>query len=163
MCVCNLADVARNCARNAPGLKTVLRVACVDDITSIGAATNHVVSTITPVTDMGFFSWNVIRKDNNLESTPGDDGGYTTEGKFFISKQEAAKHNVLTQLSSDENYVAITEDQNDLKEIIGSVSHPCIIKCKTTKSPKNGYEITVLWEGHADLPLTFSGTVPTPA
>jgi hypothetical protein len=66
-------------------------------------------------------------------------------------------------VSSDENYIAITEDQNDLKEIVGSTTHPAIVRVKAVKSPKNGYELTLLWEGHADLPLTFSGTIPTPA
>ncbi len=161
-CTCNLANIDRNCARNAPGLKTTLRVACVDDITSIGAATAHVVSTITPVTDKGFFTWNVIRKDNDLKSTPQEDGGFNTEGTFFISKQAAAKANVLTQLSADENYIVITEDQNDQKDIIGSVSHPCRITAEPVKTPKNGYNIKILWDGHADIPLTFSGTIPTP-
>jgi len=162
-CVCNLADIDRNCGRNAPGLKTVVRIACVDDITSIGAATAHVVATITPVTDQGFFSINVIRKDNDLKVTPQEDGGYNTEGTFFISKQAAAKHNILTNLSSDENYLVITEDQNDVKEIIGTVAHPCRLTVEAVKTPKNGYNLKVLWDGHADLPLVFSGTIPTPA
>lgn len=158
-CTCNLATIDRNCARNAPGLKTVLYVACVDDISSIGAATNHVVSTITMATDKVFFAWNVTRKDNDMKVSPQDGGGYNTEASFFISKQEATKHNVLTNLSTDENYVVVTEDQNDLKEIVGSVLHPCRVTVEAVKTPKNGYNVKVLWDGHADLPLTFSGTV----
>lgn len=161
-CFCNLDDVDKECGRNAPGLKTILRVACADDITSIGAATGHVVSTITPVTDKGFFSWNIIRKDNDLKSTPNDDGGFTTELKGFISKQAAAKANILTQLATDENYIVISTDQNDQKDILGSVDHPVKIKCEPVKTPKNGYNITVTWDGHADIPLIYSGTIPTP-
>lgn len=160
-CTCNLATIDRNCARNAPGLKTQIYVACVDDISSIGAATNHVVSTITMVSTKLFYIWNIVRKENDLKSTPQEDGGYNTEGTFFISKQEAAKHNILTKLSADENYIVITEDQNDLKEIIGSTSHPARITVEPVKTPKNGYNIKVLWDGHGDIPYTFSGTPTT--
>lgn len=162
-CTCNLDDIEAECGRNAPGLKTVLHVACVGDITSIGAATNHVVSTITPVTDKGFFKFNIIRKDNDLKTTPGEDGGYTTELKGFISKKAAAKAKILTSLSTDENYVVIPEDQNSYKEIVGATDHPCKIKVESVVTPKNGYNVTVLWEGHGDLPYSFSGTIPLPA
>lgn len=157
-CVCNLATIDRNCSRNAPGMKTVLYLACVDDISSIGAATNHVVSTITMVATKLFYAINVRRQENNLTVSPQDDGGYNTVGEFFISKQEAAKHNILTSLSSDENYIAVTEDQNDLKEILGATDHPIRVTVEAVKSPRNGYNLRLLWDGHSDLPYTFSGT-----
>lgn len=157
-CVCNLATISKNCARNAPGLKTQFYVACVDDISAIGAATNHVVATITMVATKLFYVWNVIRADNNLVSEPQENGGYNTTLTAFISKQEAAKHNVLTSLSTDENYVLVTVDQNGLKEIIGSLDHPVTIRVAPAKAPRNGYTLTALWQGHGDLPLTFSGT-----
>jgi len=162
-CTCNLASIDRECGRNAPGLKTVLHLACVDDITSIGAASSHVVSTITPVTDKGFFRINITRKDSDLKTTPNDNGGYTTEMKGFISKKTAAKANILTQLATDENYIAIPEDQNSYMEILGSTTHPVKVKAEAVTTPKNGYNITVTWEEHADLPYQFSGTVPLPA
>lgn len=162
-CECNLANIDKECGRNAPGLKTILHIACGDDLTSIGAATNHAVSTITPVTDKGFFKINIIRKDNDLKTTPNDDGGYNTELKGFISKKSAAKANVLTNLSTDENYVVIAEDQNSYKEILGAKDHPVKVKVEAVTVPKNGYNLTVLWEGHADLPYQFTGTIPLPA
>jgi len=160
-CTCNLATIDKNCARNAPGLKTQFYVACVDDISSIGAATNHVVSTITMVSTKLFYLWNIIRQDNNLVSEPQENGGYNTTLTGFISKQEAAKHNVLTALSTDENYIVVTQDQNGLKEILGAVDHPVKIRINPVKAPRNGYNVTLLWEGHSDLPLTFSGTPTT--
>ncbi len=162
-CVCNLAKIDRECGRNAPGLQTQIYLACVDDITSIGAATNHVVSTITPVTDLGFYIFNILRKDNDLKSEQQEDGGYNTTVKGFISKQASAKANILTNLASDENYIAIVVDQNGLKHILGSVAHPIKVAKNAVTTPKNGYELTLTWEGHADLPLHFSGTIPEPA
>lgn len=161
MCQCNISTIDRECGRNAPGLTTILYVACVDELTAIGAATNHVVSTITPVATKGFFKWNITRKDNDEKTTPGENGGHTTEVKGFISKQSAPKSNILTNLPSEENFVVITEDQNGQKDIIGSLTHPCKIKAEPVKTPKNGYNITIMWEEHADIPLIFSGTIPT--
>ena len=160
-CTCNLATIDKNCTRNAPGLKTQFYVACVDDISAIGAATNHVVATITMVATKLFYIWNIIRQDNNLVSEPQENGGYNTTLTGFISKQEAAKHNILTSLSTDENYVIVTVDQNGMKEILGSLDHPVKISVAPAKAPRNGYTITALWEGHSNLPLAFSGTPTT--
>lgn len=158
-CTCNLAAVEKECGRNAPGLKTIVYLACVDDITSIGAASGHAVSTITEVTDQGFFPINIIRKDNDLKSTPGEDGGYTTEMKGFISKQASAKANVLTQLATDENYIALVPDQNGVVHILGGIDHPIRARAEAVTTPKNGYNLTLIWEGHADLPYAFTGTI----
>ncbi len=158
-CTCNLATIEKECGRNAPGLKTILYLACADDISAIGAATGHVVSTITPVASQGFFPINIIRQDNDLKSTPGDAGGYNTEVKGFISKQAAAKAAVLTQLATDENYIAVAVDQNGVQHILGSLDHPMKFKVEAATTPKNGYTLTGTWEGHADLPLHFSGNM----
>lgn len=160
-CTCNLALIDKECGRNAPGLKTLLYLACVDDISAIGAATAHVVSTITMVSTKLFYIFNILRKDNDLKSTPGEDGGYTTELKGFISKQSAAKANILTQLATDENYVGVAVDQNGVKYILGATDHPVKVRAEAVTTPKNGYNITLTWEGHADLPFTFSGTPTT--
>lgn len=162
-CVCNLADVDAECGRNAPGLKTIIDLACVGDITSIGAATGHAVSTITPVTDMGFYMINILRKDNDLKTTPNEDGGYNTEIKGFVSKQAAAKAAIFTTLATDENYIALPRDQNGLRHIVGAVDHPAKVRVEAVTVPKNGYNVTITWEGHADLPLIFTGSVPRPA
>lgn len=158
-CVCNLAEVAKNCERNAPGLRTTVYLACVDDVSSIGAATAHVVSTITMVTDKLFYPIAIIRKDNDLKTTEQEDGGYNTELKVFISKKKAAKAAILTSMSSDENYIALVVDQNGYVEILGSLEHPIKVRKNSTVTPKNGYELTGLWEGHGDFPYSFSGDI----
>lgn len=161
-CVCSLANIEAECGRNAPGLKTTLYLACLDDLTSIGAATNHAVSTITPVTDKGFYALAILRKDNDLKSTPNENGGFTTEMKGFISKQTAAKAKILTDLATDENYIGIATDQNSTKWILGAIDHPVKVRAEAVTTPKNGYNVTVTWEEHADLPYSFTGTVPVP-
>lgn len=158
-CVCNLATIEKECGRNAPGLKTQLAVACVDDISSIGAATNHAVAAITMASTKTFSTFNILRKDNDLKSTANENGGYTTELKGFISKKAAAKAKILTNLATDENYVVIPTDQNNYAEILGALDHPVKIRVTSTTVPKNGYEVTVMWEEHADLPYQFTGDI----
>lgn len=160
-CTCNLALIDKECGRNAPGMQTIIYLACADDITSIGAATGHAVSTITMVALKKFFPINITRKDSDLKVTPGEDGGHTSELKGFISKQSAVKAAILTNLATDENYVALAVDQNGYVEILGSLAHPVKAKVEATKTPKNGYTLTITWDGHADLPYSFTGTIST--
>lgn len=162
-CTITLADTAAELCASKPGLKTRMWWAKVSDITSIGAATDHVVSTITPVSTKGFYLLYITRKDNDQASTPNENGGYTTEIKGFISKQEAAKSKVFTQANGAEAFIFITEDQNGLKHIIGSVDHPVMVTFKPTTTPKNGYELQAKWDEHSDIPFIFSGTVPLPS
>lgn len=159
MCVCNLDDIERECGRNAPGIKTQIQLGCVDDVESIGAATNHAVSTMTMVTDKTFFTFNITRKDNDLKSTPNENGGYTTEAKGFISKKAAAKAKILTNLPTDENFIALVTDQNSYTELLGATDHPVKVKAEAVTVPKNGYNVTITWEEHADLPYQFTGTI----
>lgn len=159
-CVCNLADIEKECGRNAPGLKTVVSVSCADDIASIGAATGHSVATITAKATKGFFEFNIIRKDNDLKSTAAEEGGYTTELMGFISRQAAAKANILTQLATDENYILVAVDQNGVKHLLGALDHPVRLRAEATTTPKNGYTLKATWEGHSDLPFIFTGVVP---
>lgn len=159
MCTCNLSDIQRECGRNAPGLTTQVNVACVDDVASIGAATGHAVAAITMAATKTFFTFNITRKDNSSDTSPNENGGYTTELKGFISKKAAAKAAVLTNIPSDENFVVLATDQNGYTEILGSLAHPVKINVKSTVTPKNGYEVTVTWEEHADLPYQFTGDI----
>ncbi len=159
-CTITLAPIAAELCASKPGLKPKMWWAKVEDLTSIGAAANWVVSTITPVATKGFYPLFVKRKDNGLESTPNETGGYTTELKGFLSKQEAAKSQILSAANGAEAFIFITEDQNGVKDIIGSLDHPVMATFKPTKSPANGYEMVAKWEEHADIPLTFGGTVP---
>ena len=162
-CPTVLASIAQEKCPTAPGLKTTVKIAFKDDVV-IGAATNHAVSTITPAdTDLGFYEFEIERKDNNLESTPTDNGGFNTELKGFIKRQSSAKSNILTGMNGVEDFVVIARDQNNNQHLLGSDEHPCLIQVKASVSPKNGYEVTIKWDEHADLPLFFTGTAPLAA
>ena len=53
----------------------------------------------------------------------------------------------------------IPTDQNGKKWILGATDHPVKMKVEAVTTPKNGYNITITWEGHADLPYEFSGNI----
>lgn len=159
-CTSTLATIAKENCPSRPGLKTTVYLALSSDITTIGAAVAHAVSTITMVATKVFAKFGADRKDNGQESVPNENGGYTTTAKFFMLRQEAAKSGILTGMNMVENFVVITEDQNGQKDILGSTDHPVMLTAKAVKSPRNGYEVEVKWEEHADLPFVFTGTIP---
>lgn len=159
MCTKTLANIARDACPNRPGLTSVVSLAYADELTSIGAATNHAVAAITPVATKGFFKINCSRKGSEQGSVPGEEGGYTTTAKYFVPRQEAAKSGILTGLNGTEALIAVTHDQNSEDQILGALDHPVRVKVSATKTPRNGYELEIMWEEHADLPLHFTGTL----
>lgn len=159
-CTTTLANIAAEQCPVKPGLKTELALGLVNDITSIGAAVNHAVSTITMESTKTFYKIMCSKKESDQKSTPNENGGFNTEVKYFITKQEAAKSNILTSLNGVEALVAITTDQNNEKTIVGAKDHPVMSKVEATKNPRNGYILTLTWEEHADLPYHFTGTIP---
>lgn len=159
-CTVVIDEIAQESCPTRPGLKTRFWVALTAAISSIGAATDHAVSTITAAASNGFHPWNGSRRENDFKSTPNENGGFNTEVKFFLNRQEAAKAKILTSVNKVEDFIAIVEDQNGLRYIIGSKDHPAELMVEPTVIPRNGYNVTISWIEHADLPLIFTGTVP---
>ncbi len=159
-CTVLLANIAAEQCPVKPGLTTVLKLAFINDLTSIGAAVNHAVSTITAPATKGFYAINCSKKESDQKTTPNENGGFTTEVKYFVSKQEAAKSNVFNSLNAVESLVAITADQNGERTIVGALDHPVMAKVEATKNPRNGYILTLVWEEHGNLPYHFTGTEP---
>ena len=158
-CTCNIAAIERNCEANAPSMKPTLYASCPDQITSIGAATAHVVADITMETTPAglFFSWGTSRKDIEFETEQDENGQWNTTAKYFIAKQSAVKAAILNNLGED-NSILIAEDQNGNKRIIGALDNPADIKVKETSSPKNGYEVSINWtSGYS--PYFYTGSI----
>lgn len=158
-CTKTLATIARDACPNRPGLTSLVSLAFADELTSIGAATDHAVATITPVATKGFHKINCSRKGSEQGSVPGEDGGYTTTAKYFITRQEAEKSKILNGLNGTEALVVVTHDQNGEDVILGSIEHPVRAKVSAVKTPRNGYELELMWEEHGDLPYHFTGTL----
>lgn len=163
VCDCNIDDIARQCGKNAGGVKPSLHITCVDEVASIGASTDHAVSTITmraadaPITKGYFRVWNTSRKDSDFKSTQNPDTGvWETEFKYFLPKQTAAKAAILNEVGED-NDIALPVDMNGLRRIVGEIDNPCDIKVEEVTSPKNGYFVTGRWQS-SHSPYVFTGT-----
>ncbi len=165
-CECNVAVIERECGRNAASIKPTWKVSCEDEITSIGAATDHSVSTITmraaaagppEVTAGKFYAFAGSRKDADLKTTQDPETGvFTTEAKLFIPKQASAKAVILNNLGEDNNII-IVQDMNGAKRIIGEMGNPANITVEETTNPKNGYTLTLTWQSGYS-PYFFTGT-----
>lgn len=162
-CECNIDDIARECGKNAGGVKPLLHLTCEDEVATVGAATDHVVSTITmraadaPITKGYFRRWYPSRRDADFKSTQNEEGGqWETEFKYFIPKQASAKAVVLNNLGEDNSFAIVT-DMNGAKRIVGELGNPCNITVEEVTTPKNGYIVTGKWtSGYS--PYFFSGT-----
>lgn len=160
-CTITLANVAKGTCPNRSGLSELLHATVRTDIATIGAATNHSVSTVTMEATKKFVVIEAVRENNSQDSTPNDNGTFDTEIKYFVPHQEATKSAVFTQMTGGSDaFVAITDDRNGEKNIIGTKTHGCMMKAKAVKTPKNGYELTISWTDHDNLPLFFTGTIP---
>ena len=162
-CDCNIDDIARECGKNAGGVKPLLYITCEDEVASIGAASDHAVSTITmraaddPITKGYFRQWKCSRKDSDFKSTQDEEGGqWNTEFKYFIPKQAATKAVVLNNLGEDNN-IGVVTDMNGAKRIVGELGNPVNITVEEVTTPKNGYAVTGKWtSGYS--PYFFTGT-----
>lgn len=166
-CECNVAKIERECGRNAAGIKSTIYVTCEDEIASIGAATDHVVSTITmrsassgppAVTAGKFYAFGGSRKDGDLKcDQDAESGSFVTEAKFFIPKQTAEKAAILNNLGEDNNIV-IMSDMNGNKRLIGDKETPANIIVQETTIPKNGYTLTIQWTSQFS-PFYYTGSI----
>jgi hypothetical protein len=154
MCECSNDTIERECGRNAAGIKPYFAVACDDEVDSIGAATDHAVSTVTmraadtdPVVAAGkFHKWSGKRIDGDFKSEQNTETGmWNTTSKLFIPKLTAAKSAILNNLGEDNSHVVVT-DMNGAKRYVGEKDNPANVKVTEQTTPRNGYVIDITWE-----------------
>lgn len=155
-CCANLNHIAQHCGGNSPGLATTIYVACKDDITSIGEATNNVVSTITG----DFFSWSISKFDQSYTGEPeGDDDSlsFNHEVSVFIPRMNPAKTDVLNSILGGEMIVIFT-DRNGETYILGDLDEGATIRSAPQTNDKNGYVVTISWTTNRML-YNYDGTI----
>lgn len=169
-CVCTIGTIDKFCGGvNAPGMSRVLSWTCEDEllaIPAVGSGTHTVATDITyraavtgpPAVAAGkFYKFNISKEDMSWSSERDDNGMYKTEVKFFVSKMEAEKSYILNGATGD-NLVWICPDSNGSKRIVGALGNGASLKYKAQTNPKNGYEVTVMWES-AYEPYFYTGTI----
>lgn len=169
-CTCTVATIEQFCGGvNAPGLDRMLSITCEDEILAIPAPTadtHKIEDDITyraavtgpPAVTAGKFRKWFFSKDNSSWSSERDDNGlWNTEVKFFIPKLQDTTTYTLNGMTG-ENNVAIVPDRNGKARLVGALSNGAIIKVKETTDPKNGYEVTIMWQS-AYSPYYYEGAI----
>lgn len=161
-CCENLATILNACAGSRGTAKDIIKfyIACEDDVATIGAATAHVVSTITMEDTKVFFQWDIDPVGSSWKVTTQGEGQakeYLMTAIVKITGVAAAVSNGLDSLIKG-NAIGIIHDKNGLKQIIGAVDDGANVSIEAQNDP-NGYIVTFTYtSGH--MPYFFSGTVP---
>lgn len=168
-CCVSLATIPKFCGGvNAPGLDRKLAIACGDDVATIPAAVDHVISTAitmraadsaaSPPTTAGvFFGWNFAKEDQEFTSEKDDNGLWKTVVKIFVPKLAAMTSNILNNVNGDDK-ISIVKDRNGAQRLIGSLTEGCSVKVKEQTNPKNGYVVEILWES-SHSPYFYTSTI----
>lgn len=158
-CSSNVAAIEAFCgSANAPMLDRKLYITSADNITTIPAASNHVISSNMTMSGL-FYEWFFSKEESSYSSEIDENGMWQTEVKIFIEKQTSAKSHILNGVNGD-NYVAIVVDRNGESRLIGDTTNGCRIRVRETTTPKNGYEVTITWESPL-APYFYTGTITT--
>lgn len=155
-CCANLDHIAQHCGGNSPGIATTVYVACKDDITSIGAATANVVSTITG----DFFSWSISKFDQSYTGeAEGDDDSLSFNHTLsvFIPRMSPAKTDTLNSILGGEMIVIFT-DRNGETYILGDLDEGASIRSTPQTNDKNGYVVTISWTTNRML-YNYTGSI----
>lgn len=169
-CTCTIGTIEQFCGGvNAPGLDRMLSWTCEDELLAIPAATadtHNVATDITyraaatgppAVTAGKFRKFYIAKEDMSYSSERDENGMHKTEVKMFVPKLEAEKSYILNGATGD-NQVWIVPDKNGKKRIVGAIGNGASLKYKAQTNPKNGYEVTVMWES-AHEPYFYAGAI----
>lgn len=169
-CTCTIGTIEAFCGGvNAPGLDRQLAWTCDEELAAIPAPSANTLNVATDITYRAaatgppaitagkFRKFNISKEDMSWSSERDENGMFKTEVKFFVPKMEAEKSYILNGANGD-NLVFITPDKNGNKRIVGAIGDGATMKYKAQTNPKNGYEITVMWES-AHEPYFYAGAI----
>lgn len=171
-CCANLANIEKLCGGgNAAGMRTKLYITCVDQVSSIPAATAKVISSdITMVADVGdgsagvFYEINISKNNQNYVGEPqGDDENpdYNHTLTFNILKMTAAKNVVIDTLNGAE-CIVIWYDRNGVPWIMGSLTEGASFQASPQTNDINAYACTINWRSPQTLD-SYTGTISAAA
>lgn len=170
-CTCTVAAIEAFCGGlNAPGLDRQLNLTCEDELLAIPAVASNTHKITTPITYRAsatgppavaagkFYKWNFSKEDQSFSSERDEATGlWKTEVKIFIPKLEDTTSYTLNGLTGD-NIITIVKDRNNKSRLIGAIGNGASLKVKEATNPKNGYEVTIMWES-AYSPYFYESTI----
>lgn len=166
-CSQTLAGIARDCSSNMGGIKNVY-IANLADVDSV-TVTSGVVTAITMLSSKKFYKYAFAPFTSSLTSnwnvSPVNGTKYVESTLTMVfNKMDATKRLEIVALAQSE-LVVIVEDNNGTMFYLGYEEGVRLIngsdgQTGTNRGDRNGYTV-VLQDVAGELPMTFTGTVPT--
>ena len=166
-CSQTLAGIARDCSSNMGGIKNVYiaNLADVDTVT----VTSGVVTAITMLSSKKFYKYAFAPFTSSLTSnwnvSPENGTKYVESTLTMVfNKMDATKRLEIVALAQSE-LVVIVEDNNGTMFYLGYEEGVRLIngsdgQTGVNRGDRNGYTV-VLQDVAGELPMTFTGTIPT--
>ena len=164
-CSQTLAGIARDCASNMGGIKTVY-IANAADVSSV-TVTSGVVTAITMAASKKFYKYAFTPNTSSLTSNwqvNAENGTKYVETDLLMvfNRMDSTKRLEIMALAQGE-LVVVVEDNNGTKWYLG-YEEPVFLNAGdgltgAARADRNGYSITLRDES-AELPFPFTGTVP---
>jgi hypothetical protein len=165
-CSQTLAGIARDCASNMGGIKTVY-IANAADVDSV-TLTSGVVTAITMASGKHFYKYAFSPNTSSLSSNwqvNADNGTKFVESDLLMvfNRMDSTKRLEIMALAQTETAIVV-EDNNGNMWYLGH-DYPVTINAGdgltgTARGDRNGYSVTLRDESN-ELPMPFTGTVPT--
>ena len=166
-CSQTLAGIARDCSSNMGGIKNVY-IANLADVDSV-TVTSGVVTAITMLSSKKFYKYVFAPFTSSLTSnwnvSPENGTKYVESTLTMVfNKMDATKRLEIVALAQSE-LVVIVEDNNGTMFYLGYEEGVRLIngsdgQSGTNRGDRNGYTV-VLQDVAGELPMTFTGTIPT--
>jgi len=147
-CSQNLANVAKACNRStSKGLVPAIYIAADDEVASIGAATAHVVSTITMEATETFYEIFIDSVGGSFKTETigeGESKEYQHTLTVFIPGMDNTVTNTLNNAIRG-RFIVVFTDKNGKKRILGAVDDGASLSVGEQTDDKNGYPLVFTW------------------
>jgi hypothetical protein len=161
-CCENLATIQSACAGGRGTAKDVIKayIACEDDIATIPAATNHVISTdITFEATKHWFEIDIDKVGSSFNFASQGEGQskeYLNTAVLFVAGISADVTNALNSLIRG-NANFLVKDKNGNHFLFGALGDGADVAI-TAQNDRNGYIITITYAS-ANMPYFYTGAI----
>lgn len=162
-CSQTLAGIARDCATNMGGIKTVY-IANTADVDSV-TVTSGVVTAITMISSKKFYKYAFAPNTSSLSSNwqvNADNGTKFVESDLLMvfNRMDSTKRLEIMALAQTEVAVFVEDNNGNMWYLAAATLNAGDALTGTNRADRNGYSIT-LRDTSAELPLPSTATPPT--
>lgn len=163
-CPNTLAEITKLCDVTL-GFKNKFYIAREDEITTIPAAVDGVVSTaITMVATKLFYAFSVSEtsgKSTLTAETEGEDATiYNVSGQVTVTGITGGASAIISDMRKNLGYIAIMEDKDGQKWLLGNIGDSVVFKPALTHDGSvKEYTLAFAYKSKV-LPLEYTSTIP---